>query len=157
MKEKQLCFDILSMRYKGFRIYQDMFSQALGKYQMTQMEMDILLFLANNPQYDTASQIVEVRQLTKSHVSASVEQLVQKGLLMRTYEQGNRKVIHLKLMPKAREIVEDGRKCQRSFAELLSEGISPEKLEIAGEVMGQMMKNMRNFRKSREEKEDFEV
>ena len=53
--------------------------------------------------------------------------------------------------------MEDGRKCQRSFAELLSEGISPEKLEIAGEVMGQMMKNMRNFRKSREEKEDFEV
>ena len=59
MAGKKLCFDILSMRHKGFRVYQDLCS--------------ILLFLANNPEYDTASEIVRVRQLTKSHVSASIE------------------------------------------------------------------------------------
>ena len=61
MAGKKLCFDILSMRHKGFRVYQDLFSEVLRRYQLTQMEMDILLFLANNPEYDTASEIVRVR------------------------------------------------------------------------------------------------
>lgn len=35
------------------------------------LAVDILLFLANNPAFDTARDIVERKQFTKSHVSAS--------------------------------------------------------------------------------------
>ncbi|MGN0275874.1 MAG: MarR family winged helix-turn-helix transcriptional regulator [Hominisplanchenecus sp.] len=157
MAGKKLCFDILSMRHKGFRVYQDLFSEVLRRYQLTQMEMDILLFLANNPEYDTASEIVRVRQLTKSHVSASIEQLVQKGLLSRNHDRDNRRVIHLALLPEAETIVEDGRRCQREFTELLSFGIEAEKLETAEKVMEQMMENMKSYRKKKEEKEDPEL
>ncbi|MDD6066837.1 MAG: MarR family transcriptional regulator [Firmicutes bacterium] len=157
MAGKKLCFDILSMRHKGFRVYQDLFSEVLRRYQLTQMEMDILLFLANNPEYDTASEIVRVRQLTKSHVSVSIEQLVQKGMLSRNHDRNNRRVTHLALLPEAEPIVEDGRRCQREFTELLSFGIEAEKLETAEEVMQQMMENMKSYRKKKEEKEDPEL
>ena len=157
MAGKKLCFDILSMRHKGFLVYQDLFSEVLRRYQLTQMEMDILLFLANNPEYDTASEIVRVRQLTKSHVSASIEQLVQKGMLSRNHDRNNRIVTHLALLPEAEPIVEDGRRCQREFTELLSFGIEAEKLETAEEVMQQMMENMKSYRKKKEEKEDPEL
>ena len=157
MAGKKLCFDILSMRHKGFRVYQDLFSEVLRRYQLTQMEMDILLFLANNPEYDTASEIVRVRPLTKSHVSASIEQLVQKGMLSRNHDRNNRRVTHLALLPEAELIVEDGRRCQREFTELLSFGIEAEKLETAEEVMQQMMENMKSYRKKKEEKEDPEL
>ena len=53
--------------------------------------------------------------------------------------------------------MEDGRRCQREFTELLSFGIEAEKLETAEEVMQQMMENMKSYRKKKEEKEDPEL
>ena len=43
------------------------------KYGLTRMEFDILMFLSNNPEYNTASDIVRIRLLTKSHVSISLK------------------------------------------------------------------------------------
>ena len=153
MIQNHFCFDLLSMRQRGFRLYEEMFSKVLKEYDLTQMEMDILLFLANNPEYDTASQIVSIRRLTKSHVSVSVEQLVQKGFLMRTYENGNSKVIHLRIEEEAQKVIASGRQCQKSFADLISEGISAEKLCIAEEVLKQMFDNVKHYEKKKEKQE----
>ena len=54
-------------------LYHKLQSPVLARYQMTQIELDVLLFLANHPGLDTAKDIVEIRRLTKSHVSAAVE------------------------------------------------------------------------------------
>lgn len=52
------------------RLYSRMLTPLLERYRLTQLEMDILLFLANNPEHDTARDMVELRHLAKSHVSA---------------------------------------------------------------------------------------
>ena len=46
------------------------------------MEYDILMFLHNNPQHNTAAEIVKVRKSTKSHVSISLKNLESKGLVV---------------------------------------------------------------------------
>ena len=51
-------------------LYHKMQAPVLEQYQLTQIELDVLLFLAHHPHLDTAKDIVEVRRLTKSHVSA---------------------------------------------------------------------------------------
>lgn len=43
----------------------------------------ILRFLHNNPQYNTAADIVKVRKSTKSHVSTSLKNLEGKGMVER--------------------------------------------------------------------------
>lgn len=52
-------------------LYHKLQSPVLTRYRMTQIELDVLLFLANHPGLDTAKDIVEIRRLTKSHVSAA--------------------------------------------------------------------------------------
>ena len=59
------------------------------------MELDILLFLANNPSFDTATDIIEVRYLSKSQVSFSIKLLEQWGYLRKEYLGCNRKTAHL--------------------------------------------------------------
>ena len=54
--------------------------QELG---LPQTAFDILMFLANNPGYKTASDIVEVRHIKANLVSVNVDKLVQEGLLER--------------------------------------------------------------------------
>ena len=53
------------------------------KLHLPQTAFDILMFLANNPGYQTASDVVEVRKLKANLVSVNVDRLVQEGYLIR--------------------------------------------------------------------------
>ncbi len=117
-------------RSQGMRkLYSRMLTPLLDRYQLTQLEMDILLFLANNPEHDTARDMVELRHLAKSHVSVGVDSLVRRGLVERFFQAGNRKVIHLRLLPAAAELVAAGRDVQRQYGEALLAGFAPEERE----------------------------
>ena len=107
------------------------------------MEMNILLFLANNPAYDTATDIVEVRHLTKSHVSASVKTLQARGYLQRVYLSGNRKTAHLRLAPAAEPVVEKGRRAQQAFFTALQKGLAPAERAALKSAFGKLLKNAR--------------
>lgn len=118
------------VRYRGIvKLYNSLFLGVLEKYRLTQLEIDILLFLANHPTCDTARDIVERRHLAKSHVSAGVESLVSRGLLERRRLDGNRKTIHLKLTERAAPIVEEGRAVQLRYGALLLDGFSEQERE----------------------------
>ena len=60
-------------------LYSEFVSPVCAKYGLTRIELDILLFLANNTRYDTATDIVEVRFLAKSQVSAAIKNLEARG------------------------------------------------------------------------------
>lgn len=66
------------------RLYDQTMDPIAQQWDLTRMELDILLFLANAPAYDTAADIVERRRLTKSHVSVSIHSLIRRGWLERS-------------------------------------------------------------------------
>ena len=112
-------------RSQGLRkLYCNLFTPLLERQGLTQLEMDILLFLANNPACDTARDIVEKRHLAKSHVSVGVDSLAARGLLNRQMRPGNRKTIHLCLTDAAAPVVEEGRNVQTHYANILLNGFS---------------------------------
>ena len=103
---------------------------AVGReYGLARVELDILLFLANNPQFDTATDIVERRHISKAHVSQSVKSLEQRGCLERCYEGDNRRTIHLRLTERAQAAVDVGRQAQLHCFETFMRGFSATELE----------------------------
>lgn len=96
------------------------------KHGLTHTEFTVLMFLANNPSFDTASDIVKYRHVAKSHVSLSVRTLQEKGLLRGAYHAPNRRTVHLTVQPCAAAILREGRKAQQAFGEILFSGFSPE-------------------------------
>ena len=115
-----------------------------SEYSLTRMEMNILLFLANNPAYDTATDIVEVRHLTKSHVSASVKTLQARGYLQRVYLSGNkRKTAHLRLVPAAEPVVEKRAPCTAGFFYCAAKGLAPAERAALKSAFGKLLKNAR--------------
>lgn len=107
------------------RLYQRMLASVREAGGLTQTELDILLFLANNPEYDTASDIVAVRRLAKSNVSVGIRSLEAKGLLLRRLDGKDRRVEHLDPTPAARRLAELGREGQQEFGNRLLQGFSP--------------------------------
>ena len=91
---------------------------------LARVELDILLFLANNPQFDTATDIVERRCISKAHVSQSVKSLEQRGYLERRYAGDNRRTIHLHLLECAQAAVDAGRQAHARCLAVLLDGFS---------------------------------
>ena len=75
--------------YKKY--YTAQFEAASAAYGLNQLEIDILLFLHNNPECHTAGDICRYRGLAKSNVSAAVERLRARGVLTVTPAPDNRR------------------------------------------------------------------
>lgn len=124
-------------------LYSDCLEPVCEQHSLTRMELDILLFLANNPQFDTAASIIEMRRLTKSHVSTSIKALEARGLLTKSYAPGNRKTAHLSITPAAGGIVANGKAAQGSFYGIAFRDFSEEDLGTMKQLFSQIADNIR--------------
>lgn len=111
-------------------------------WNVPEVSLDILLFLANNPEYTTARDIVEVRSIKANLVSQHVDRMVREGYLCRKEVQGDRRKRDLSLTEKAMAIIEAGRRMQTDFFETLFHGISEEEKRAFFETMDIMSRNM---------------
>lgn len=111
------------------------------QYSLTRMELDILLFLANNPQYDSAKDIIERRRLAKSHVSTSINSLIKKDYLESKYLPDNKKTVHLKLLDSTNEVIEAGQLVQKNFFETILKDLSKNEKQIIIDVFSKILKN----------------
>ena len=87
--------------------------------KLPQTAFDILLFLANNPAYQTAADIVAVRKIKANLVSVNVDKLVRDGYLTREPMPGDRRKTRLLCTEKAQPIILQGRQLQTAFLQRL--------------------------------------
>lgn len=112
------------------------------QYDLTRNELDVILFLANNPGFDRAADIAAIRKIAKSHVSLSVGNLEDRGLLARQLEEGDRRTAHLKLTAAAAPIAAEGKTLQQQFFSRMFAGLSQEELELFGSVLDRVCQNI---------------
>lgn len=130
-------------------LYQDIIRDVCKKYSLTSMEFHVLMFLANNPEYDTAAQIVEKRNLTKSHVSMSIRSLEERQLISCMRDPDNRRIIHLKLLGSAQEIIENGKEAQKYFHRICYQGFDEADMQAMQCFAERVQVNIDNYRKGR--------
>ncbi len=133
---------VLDFAACGRELYEMRMEPISRQYGLTAMELNILLFLANNPEYDTARDIVEKRYLTKSHVSISIRSLEERGLLRREYRNGDHRTSHLVLLHASGKIIAEGQRVQAAFTATLLKGLSDAEVQIMQNLMDQMGKNL---------------
>ena len=138
-----LIFDLLAFRQTSHHLYVKLFGNVCGEYHLTQIEMDVLLFLANNPEFQTATDIVSVRHLAKSQVSMAVDKLAKAGYLLRKNDERNQRRMLLSITPAAQPIVERGRECQQRFGQELLRDVSEDELQTMNAVMEKLLHNVR--------------
>ena len=98
-----------------FRLYDKMLKRVCTEHDLTLVEADIISFLQNNPEKDTAADIVELRMLSKGAVSKGVDALIRKGLLERIPDTKDRRRIHLKLNRQAEPVMESINEVRQDF------------------------------------------
>ena len=135
-------FDIMGVVKKSYNM---ILSPIYSKWEITRNELDVLLFLLNNPQYDRATDIVTYRGMAKSHVSLSVVNLESRGFLVRKYDEADRRTAHLVLTEQGYDIAEEARKYQTQFFSALYQGVTEEEFVLWGKVTEKVCNNIRNL------------
>lgn len=105
-------------------LYQAILTPICMKYEMTHAELITLLFLACNPELNTATDVVKGRRLTKSAVSMAVRSLQDKGFITGEFTGGNHRSVHLNLCDKAKGVVDEGMSAQNAFYNILTNGFT---------------------------------
>ena len=120
------------------RYYEMKVSGVCEKYQLRQLEYDILMFIYNNPAYNTAADIVRIR---KSHVSTSLKVLEDRGFIERRIDKDNKKHVTIHLLQLANEVIEDGIWAQKEFVQDMFEGLSEEEIKVFMSVFQKVYDN----------------
>lgn len=136
-------FDI-SFADKISRAYTRSCKALCHELDIPQTAFDILMFLANHPEYKSARDIVEIRRIKANLVSINVDRLVQEGLLVRREVAHDRRKVELELTEKAAPIVERGRVVQKQFIDTMLQGIDETTLAAFRTALMQMEKNIKN-------------
>ena len=136
-------FDI-SFADKISRAYTRSCKALCHELDIPQTAFDILMFLANHPEYKSARDIVEIRRIKANLVSINVDRLVQEGLLVRREVAHDRRKVELELTEKAAPIVERGRVVQKQFIDTMLQGIDDTTLAAFRTALMQMEKNIIN-------------
>ncbi len=131
--------------------YEILAKDVCDRYQLTQMEYDILMFLHDNPQHNTAADIVKVRKSTKSHVSTSLKRLESRGLIKRIQSTSNKKHIEIVLLSEAEQIIDAGIEVQKQFAKNVLSGLTEEEKHICISVFNKICNNADEYLKRRME------
>lgn len=135
---------LLTIRPAMKRRYAREMAPVLEKWQLNSMEADVLLFLGNNPGYDTASDMVQLRQLTKSHVSKAVEHLTARGFLTQARDEKNRRKIHLTPTQAAEPVLAQAQSALDHIAAIINDGVSQEDSEAIIRVTNRVIENVQN-------------
>ncbi len=128
--------------YQNFgKFYTRQFFSLTQSSGLSARELEVLLFLANNPGYDTARDMTLLRGMSKSQVSQAVDLLSAEGLLLRTPDMADRRIIHLSITESGQGLTRQALAIQRSCIDRLLSGLSPEEQVHLFSALGKVLDN----------------
>ena len=113
----------------------------ISSYKLSPNEIDLLVALDMGV-YDTAKEIADNFEISKSLVCRSVDSLTKQGYIDTQKDEKDKRVTHLILREEAKPIVDTLKENRKKTTEDLLRGIDEEELKIFSKVLDQMKNNM---------------
>ena len=123
--------------------------EATEKLSITHTEIEIIMFLFNNPDYDTAKDISELRKFPKSCVSKAVDALIKKDYLESFIDISDRRILHLKLKEPSKPVIKLSQKIRTHFLEIICQGIDDREKEELLKILNTISINVKEALKEK--------
>ena len=123
--------------------------EATEKLSITHTEIEIIMFLFNNPDYDTAKDISKLRKFPKSCVSKAVDDLIKKDYLESFIDISDRRILHLKLKEPSKPVIKLSQKIRTHFLEIICQGIDDREKEELLKILNTISINVKEALKEK--------
>ena len=110
------------------KLYEQTLSQAAIECGLSLPEADVLSFLHENPEFDTARDVALYREVSRAYVSKAVELLANRGYIEITQDKDDRRLQHLSITKDANKATEALHRAQFMFYDKVTAGLSDDEL-----------------------------
>ena len=112
------------------------------KHDLRKIDVDIIIFLANSGEKDTAKDIAATERFTKGHISQSVKRLTEKGFLSISQDKKDLRVQHLHLEEPACKVLKEMLEIKNAIDSCVFKGVTAEEKQILKQVSKEMYDNI---------------
>lgn len=117
----------------------------IKEYKLTYNQIDVLIFLMHNKDYNTAKDIVEYIGVSKGLVSRSVDGLIKRGFLTASEDEKDKRKLRLILTEDGNDLVKKIDKYDKEFFSKITLGVSKEEMEAHMSIMKKILNNLENI------------
>lgn len=136
--------NMLSMYARVRKVYIEEFSRRFQEENFSPNEINIMIFLYNNPSIDTSSKLCVTLGVSKGLISRSIDSLLKKGYMKINIDEHDKRIQHLILTKKAEPIIKRIETIKDEMDEDILKDIPKEDIEI---MQRTLLKIKENFEK----------
>ncbi len=127
-------------KYK--KLYEKKLCKIYEKYDLRKIDMEIIVYLANCGNEDTARDIANTNMFTKGHISQSVKRLNELGFISITQDEKDMRVQHLKLTGNVEPMIKELKEEKDKVATCVFSGVTEEENKVLANVFEKMCSNI---------------
>jgi len=124
------------------RMYERTLSEAAAECGLSFPEADVLSFLRENPEFDTARDVALYREVSRAYVSKAVEMLVQRGYVEVQPDREDRRYQHLIITESAHGAVDTLHEAQMDFYARVTRGLTQNEFAAMLSAIGKCAMNL---------------
>jgi len=124
------------------RLYENTLAMAAEECSLSVPEADVLSFLRENPEFDTARDVAMYREVSRAYVSKAVELLAGRGYLRIVQDKTDRRLQHLVITDKAKDATEILHRAQFAFYGKVTAGLTEQELFTMLSVIAKCADNL---------------
>lgn len=141
-KEKELQGEeIIHLLFTLGKKMRELARRQAARYGINANELETILFLAHGPP-DTSKDLACRKGYSRSLVSKTVDSLLRNGYITTEQDGQDRRVMHLKLLPKAQSIVNEMEAMRKKMEDFSLKGVTKEELHTVVQVFSKIQKNI---------------
>lgn len=127
-------------KYK--KLYEKKLCKIYEKYDLRKIDMEIIVYLANSGNEDTAKDIANTNMFTKGHISQSVKRLNRLGFISIIQDEKDMRVQHLKLTGNVEPMIKELKSEKDKVASCVFAGVTDEENQVLARVFEKMCDNI---------------
>lgn len=120
-------------------------SKRIKNYSLTSNQIDVLSFLHENYELNTAKDIVEFIGVSKGLVSRSVDSLIERGYLIYEPDIKDKRKQRLFITDEGQVVVQEIIKYDREFFNMVTKGITAKEMQVHVSIMKKIQENLKNI------------
>ena len=124
------------------KLYEKKLCCIYEKYDLRKIDMEIVVYLANCGNEDTARDIANTNMFTKGHISQSVKRLSDLGFISINPDAKDMRVQHLKLTDNVRPLLKELKEEKDKVASIVFAGVTEEESKVVRQVFDKMCENI---------------
>lgn len=135
-------FDILINGHQFKKLYEREYDWVMKKYDLKKIEIEILYFISQCGEHNTAKDIAQVQYISKAHISNSIEDLSHKKYISVIGDSTDRRYMHLNVTESASPVIEDIEKVREHLLNILFHNITEEESELMIRISKKIVDNI---------------